>query len=93
MGKVLLADSRQTPRRAKNDSVGAVHEGEGMYENLQFRRQFLLSNAPVGPLAHWDRLEIGRYFLYTHPDLEVTRVADGHRTLVLLGNLFDSEQL
>ena len=62
-----------------------------MYEKLKFRRQFLLAKAPIAPPDGWTSLQIDESFLYAHPDLEVNRVVDKKKTIVLIGNLFDSE--
>jgi hypothetical protein len=59
---------------------------------LQFRRQFLLARGPVSALSHWPNREIGPYRLYNHPDLALTTVSEGGRTLVLLGYWFDAER-
>jgi len=59
---------------------------------LQFRRQFLLTIAPITPLADWKCSQIDQYYLYAHPDLEVNRVADSKKSIVLIGSLFDSAE-
>jgi hypothetical protein len=63
-----------------------------MYKRLRFRRQFLLTSAPIAALAEWKCLKIDQYYLHAHPDLAVNRVADRKRTIVLIGDLFDSEE-
>lgn len=63
-----------------------------MNNRLHYRRQFLLSLAPLKPFADWKCLQIERYYLYAHPDLEVDRLADSNKTLVLLGDIYDSEK-
>jgi len=63
-----------------------------MYENLQYRRQFILAAAPVTPPAGWNELKLNDYFLYTHPDLAVTEVTCREKSLVLLGHIFDSAE-
>lgn len=60
-----------------------------VFQNLQFRRQFLLSIAPIRPLTSWKCLQIDQYYLYSHPDLEVNRVTDSKKSMVLIGSLFD----
>jgi hypothetical protein len=62
-----------------------------MYNNLYFRRQFLLSREPIAELAEWQCFPIAQYYLYAHPDLEITIVKDGKKTFALLGYLFDPE--
>jgi hypothetical protein len=63
-----------------------------MYEKLQYRRQFILTTAPLTPPADWKGLKLDQYLLYTHPDLVVTRVSDPKKTIVLMGHIFDSEE-
>jgi hypothetical protein len=63
-----------------------------MHQNLQFRRQFLLAKAPIDHLEGWNCLKIDQYCLYTHPDLEVNCIHDSEKSIVLIGELYDSEQ-
>lgn len=63
-----------------------------MYDNLYFRRQFLLSREPIADLATWQLSQIEHYYLYTHPDLEVTIEKDNKKTFILLGYIFDPEK-
>jgi hypothetical protein len=37
-------------------------------------------------------MKLDEYYLYTHPDIEVNRVADQKKSIVLIGNLFDSAE-
>lgn len=60
-----------------------------MSEKLLFRRQFILAKAPLAPLADWKSLQVGGYYLYTHPDISVTQVVEPGMELVLIGSLFD----
>lgn len=60
-----------------------------MDQKLQFRRQFLLTRRPVVDLADWQVLEMGDYYLYVHPDLQVHALSDSKKCLVLIGNLYD----
>ncbi len=60
-----------------------------MNENLHFRRQFLLSKAPVPALAKWKCLKIDNYYLYAHPDLELTLSKDQKKSIALIGSLYD----
>ena len=60
-----------------------------MYKNLKYRRQFLLTGEPLPILKYWDHLDIGRYRLYTHPDLIVTAKKSQSRLVILLGHIFD----
>jgi len=63
-----------------------------IYEKLKFRRQFLLARAPIDQLTEWNCLNIDKYYLYVHPDLEINRVDDALKSIVLIGNLFDPIQ-
>ena len=60
-----------------------------MYENLKFRRQFLLARAPVALLSNWQCLQIDQYFLYAHPDLAVTEKQGKSVLVLLIGYIFD----
>lgn len=62
-----------------------------MDKRLQFRRQFLLTSAEIPSLADWKCVQIDQYYLYAHPDLEVNRLVDPRKCIVLIGDLFDSE--
>jgi len=68
--------------------------GEDMVDQkrLLFRRQFLLTKKPVDQLESWNCLRIDEYYLYAHPDLNVTYVDDSRKRLVLLGSIFDTTQ-
>jgi hypothetical protein len=63
-----------------------------MYQQLRYRRQFLLARAPIFPPEGWASLGLGDLYLYAHPDLEVHSVADRKQRIVLLGSLFDAEE-
>lgn len=63
-----------------------------MYQKLQFRRQFLLTKAPITTLADWKCLKVDQYYLYAHSDLEINQVADPKKVIVLIGDLYDSEK-
>jgi hypothetical protein len=60
-----------------------------MYENLKFRRQFLLTRAPIKQLADWKCFQMGAYHLYAHPDLEVTEKKETSALVLLIGYIFD----
>jgi hypothetical protein len=60
-----------------------------MYQKLRFRRQFILTLVPISELADWNCLQIDRYYLYSHPDLEVTRVDGLNKIIVIVGSIFD----
>jgi len=63
-----------------------------MDKKLEFRRQFLLTIAPITPLDDWACLQIDQYYLYTHPDLDVNIEADPKKSIVLIGNIYDSAE-
>ena len=63
-----------------------------MNKKLLFRRQFLLTRDLISALDSFNFLKIYNYYLYAHPDLNITRVEDPQRTLVLIGNIYDSEE-
>ena len=60
------------------------------YEKLSFRRQFLLCRNPITLFADWDYLQIGQYYLYAHPNLEVNQVKDLEKSPVIIRSIFDS---
>lgn len=59
---------------------------------LQWRRQFLLTRSRIQRPAAWNCCQVGEYFLYSHPDLEVTALKGSEREFVLLGYLFSADQ-
>jgi hypothetical protein len=59
-------------------------------KRLRYRRQFLLSRAPITTLSDWHALTIGKYYLYSHPDLEINKLSNVKKSIVLIGYLFDS---
>jgi hypothetical protein len=64
-------------------------EGQSVYQQLRFRRQFLLAKAPITPLPYWQCLQMGEYYLYAHPDIEVQLLMDARKSMVLIGSIFD----
>ena len=56
-----------------------------MDNKLQFRRQFILCKGLITQLEDWKCLRIGRYYLYAHPDLEVTVKEESSRMVIMLG--------
>ncbi len=60
-----------------------------MVDQLDYRRQFLLARQPIIELDRWNKIQVGRYCLYVHPDLQTTIAKDSTKTLILLGYLFD----
>jgi hypothetical protein len=63
-----------------------------MMHRLDYRRQFLLATGPVTELESWKHFQVGEYFLHVHPDLEVTVACDSHKSITLVGYLFDPDQ-
>ena len=63
-----------------------------MFQNLQFRRQFLLTKKPIDQIDGWNCVKIDQYYLYVHPDLEINSIHDSEKTIILTGELYDSEQ-
>lgn len=62
------------------------------YEYLNFRRGYLLTSLQLEcPFIHKTEKINEDYFLYYHPDLVFTKVSDHETSLILLGDLFDSE--
>ncbi len=62
-------------------------------ERLRHRRQFFLGPRFLDERPGWARLKVDpRLFLSVHPDLPVTRVEAGARSIVLLGFALDPER-
>jgi hypothetical protein len=67
-----------------------------MDEQLHYRRQFFLGDtyldARLEGFATWNRREIaGRHRLSAHPDLPMTHVEHGNKSITLLGFLLDPD--
>lgn len=63
-------------------------------ERLLFRRQFLMSPDDVTGFPGWSRRTIaGKYRLVAHPDLQVTHVEAGGKSITLLGYMLDPEHV
>ena len=60
-----------------------------MHHDLSFRRQFILTEAPISELRDWICLRVNRHYLYAHPDLEMNRVDGFNKSIVLAGSIFD----
>jgi len=62
-------------------------------KNLEFRRQYLLSNTPLEKIENWKSLEIPcnkqNLYLYYHPDLEITMAQNEDKSVVLIGYILD----
>lgn len=63
-----------------------------MNQRLIYRRQFLLTNSPITWGVGWACLKLDQYCIYTHPDLEINHSADLQKIIVLIGDLYDSEE-
>lgn len=60
-----------------------------MYNNLIYRRQFLLTRSSIPIFPQWQHIPVAHYHLYAHPDLEVTSIIEQQKVIVLLGSIFD----
>ncbi len=62
-------------------------------EHLKFRRQFILINKSMNIAPSWKSTNIqagkNMYYVYTHPDLEITESTGGNHKLILLGYFID----
>jgi len=59
-------------------------------DKLLFRRQFILSSVQIDKFYSWNEKEVaGKYFLRSHPDLELTQVKKENIELTLLGFFID----
>ncbi len=63
-----------------------------MYQNLIYRRQFLLTRSPITLFPNWNCLQICNYYLYTHPDLEINFIDDQQKIIALIGSIFDPDK-
>ncbi len=64
-------------------------------ENLLYRRQFLFTPQKIEkfPYTNWERIDIGQsHWLYSHPDLSVTQVANKDTELTLIGYMVDAKK-
>lgn len=60
------------------------------YNNLLYRRQFLLANSPVSLFSEWGLIKLmNNKYLYSHPDLPVGFTILDNVQIVLLGNIYD----
>lgn len=77
-------------RGVKPRSVRAYAPAE--LERLLFRRQFLLGPDDVAGFPGWSRRTIaGTHHLVAHPDLEVTHLEAGGKSLTMLGYMLDAD--
>jgi hypothetical protein len=59
---------------------------------LSYRRQFFLGVDALGGFPSWNRQEIaGKYRLCAHPDLPLTHVERGPKSITLLGYILDPD--
>lgn len=58
-------------------------------KKLKFRRQFLLSPIQTKELLEWNQNILGSHFLYTHPDLLITKAKQKDKEVILLGHVLD----
>lgn len=63
-----------------------------MKQRLHYRRQFLLAEAPIKDLTDWKCIQIDKYYLFAHPDLEVNRLENPRKSIIIIGNIYDSAQ-
>mgnify|MGYP006283418937 CR=1 FL=1 len=62
-------------------------------DRLNYRRQFVLGSSFIREFSGWREMPITESLCLTsHPDLDVSRVAEGDRSLVLLGYMIDPEE-
>lgn len=61
--------------------------------NLEFRRQFLISPVECNRLSGWKHEKAGDYNIYVHPDCDLIRYGkDDNKELVLIGYFFNPNQ-
>jgi hypothetical protein len=60
------------------------------YEVLRFRRQFLMAVAPISPPPGWHCARVGRFWLYSHPELHVSHIEEHGRAIALIGDAYDA---
>ena len=59
------------------------------FDNLKFRRQFLLSGKKCEEFKTWQTEEVASHYLYVHPDLELNCVKKDSLQAFLLGYAID----
>jgi len=60
-----------------------------MDDILLYRRQFFITNEVIKGLEKWQCQKIHDYYLYAHPDLELTKKEGLNSLIVLIGYIFD----
>jgi hypothetical protein len=63
-----------------------------MYKQLHFRRQFIFAKTKIERFENWNCLKINGYYLCVHPDIEVTRIDDLGKSVILIGSIYDPYQ-
>ena len=61
------------------------------YENLLYRRQFLLTGKKIDGLSNWKRYSVcrGTKVLHVHPDLDVVELNEDGRNMIFMGYIYD----
>lgn len=59
------------------------------FENLLFRRQFLVTPVKCYGLQHWKTVELDPYFIYAQNDSEITRTFSSDIHYLLIGFIID----
>lgn len=51
-----------------------------------------MAKAPVIGLFGWKCLQIGKYYLFAHPDLDINGSEGAKKSIVVIGNIYDSAE-
>jgi hypothetical protein len=63
-------------------------------QNLLYRRQFILASKEIPLLSAWKRINLmDKYILHVHPDLEFNEVKKQNKHLILLGEVYDPNDI
>lgn len=63
-----------------------------LFDRLLYRRQFLIAPEPISGAPGWRRAEVANtYHVAAHPDVDLCQVADGRRSLTLIGFILDPD--
>jgi hypothetical protein len=60
-----------------------------MESDLIYRRMFMITRDVIAAPAGWKFAPIAQHFAYYHPDLSVTVVESGAKTIALFGDVYD----
>ena len=64
-------------------------------EKLKFRRQYILTNGSVEGYGNWNKSTLQLYkenwTVLSHPDLEITQISDGDKSIILIGYIIDPQ--